>query len=55
MHHAETLCSQCVHYVDRSAGTFYCKLLEDTYSENQSRCEDFEDAQQEESTAYECD
>ncbi len=50
-----TECKNCVHYLEKDRENFYCKLLETTYTENQDECEEFEEINEYESTAYECD
>ena len=50
-----TNCRECVHYEAKAEETFYCKLLDTVYTNNQDKCEDFEAAELQESVSYECD
>ena len=51
----KTNCRECVHYEAKAEETFYCKLLETLYADNQEECEDFEAAELHESVSCECD
>ena len=49
------VCSDCIHFELKEADTFFCRLHDIVYNNNQESCEDFEEKEDGESTTYECD
>jgi len=50
------LCQECLHKEPTlSDGRFLCKLHEEHYLKELTQCEDFEEKDNDEFTAYECD
>ena len=49
------LCDECTHKEQKNGETFYCKMHDAFYTNNEQVCEDFEESERYESDIHACD